>query len=123
MRRLLVALLVLAFAPAAPAAGLLKAGDRFPTWTLTDQKGASLSSKDLAGKSYLVWFYPKAMTPGCTAEGRGLRDRAEEFAKRGITILGVSFDPPADNARFVAAEGFPFRLLSDTERSLATAVG
>jgi thioredoxin-dependent peroxiredoxin len=107
----------------ATADGLLKVGDPFPSWTLTDQTGAKLSSKDLAGKRYLLWFYPKAMTPGCTAEGQGLRDRADAFAKRGVTILGVSFDTPADNARFVAAERFPFRLLSDSDRTLAAAVG
>src|SRR5262249_39160471 len=56
------------------AAPLLKVGDPFPPWTLTDNAGKPVSSADLAGKTYLLWFYPKAMTPGCTAEGRGLRD-------------------------------------------------
>ena len=109
--------------PAVVRAELLKPGDAFPSWSLVDQTGATVTSKDLAGKTYLLWFYPKAMTPGCTAEGQGLRDRADDFAKRGVVILGVSFDTPADNAAFVAKEHFPFRLLSDGERKLATATG
>jgi peroxiredoxin Q/BCP len=102
---------------------MLKVGDPFPAWTLPDQTGATVSSTDLAGKSYLLWFYPKAMTPGCTAEGRGLRDEVDDFRKQGVEILGVSFDDPATNAEFVKAEGFPFRLLSDQSRTLAVRVG
>jgi peroxiredoxin Q/BCP len=110
-------------ATAADPARLLEAGDVFPAWSLRDQTGAVVTSQSLAGKSYLLWFYPKAQTPGCTAEGRGLRDRFEDFRSRGVEILGVSFDEPVANAAFVKAEGFPFRLLSDTDRTLARAVG
>lgn len=118
-------LLALLAVPAArlDAAGLLAVGDTFPAWTLPDQTGAPVSSADLAGKPYLMWFYPKAMTPGCTTEGRGLRDQAAAFTARGIEILGVSFDAPAANAAFVQAEAFPFRLLSDERRALAAQVG
>ena len=66
------------------AAGMLADGSAFPSWTLPDQTGKAVSSKDLAGKTYLVWFYPKAQTPGCTAEGRGLRDKIDDFRKRPI---------------------------------------
>ena len=110
-------------ARAAEPARFLKEGDPFPTWSLRDQTGTVVTSQSLAGKPYLLWFYPKAQTPGCTTEGRGLRDRFEEFRTRGVEILGVSFDPPAANAEFVKAEGFPFRLLSDTDHALARAVG
>jgi peroxiredoxin Q/BCP len=120
--RLLVLALVLAAATAADAA-MLKAGDRFPSWQLVDQSGATVRSQDLAGRRYLLWFYPKAMTPGCTAEGQGLRDAYASFQAKGVAVYGVSFDPPADNARFVAAEAFPFTLLSDEQRTLATQVG
>ena len=120
---LLILVLLLAHGPAALAAALLKTGDSFPAWTLTDQSGASVSSHDLAGKTYVLWFFPKAMTPGCTAEGRSFRDEAGAFEQKGVTILGVSFDTPADNAAFVKAEGFPFRLLSDQDHKLALAVG
>ena len=104
-------------------AGMLQAGDTFPSWQLTDHTGASVSSSDLAGKTYLLWFYPKAMTSGCTKEGDGLRDRSEELTQLQLTILGVSFDNPEINAEFVKREQFPFRLLSDRDHSLATKVG
>jgi thioredoxin-dependent peroxiredoxin len=125
MSRLILSLLLLALALATPlyAGPLLAPGDAFPAWTLTDQAGASVSSRDLAGKTYLLWFYPKAMTPGCTAEGQGLRDSFSAFREKQVEILGVSFDSPAQNAAFVQAEHFPFRLLSDGDHSLAVAVG
>jgi peroxiredoxin Q/BCP len=63
------------------------------------------------------------MTPGCTAEGLGLKDHYPEFRQKGIEILGVSFDAPAANAEFVKKQGFPFRLLSDDTHTLAVAVG
>ena len=104
-------------------AKLLAVGEAFPAWQLTDQKGTTVSSQDLAGKTYLLWFFPKAMTPGCTAEGQGLRDQYQAFQTRKVEVLGVSFDDPAANAAFVAAENFPFRLLSDSKHTLAVAVG
>jgi peroxiredoxin Q/BCP len=105
------------------AADMLKPGDAFPAWELSDQLGTKVSSKTLAGKTYLLWFYPKAMTPGCTAEGEALRDNFEGFRMRGVEVLGVSFDAPKSNAEFIANEGFPFRLLSDSDHSLAVSVG
>ena len=120
--RFLVFALALVLSTSAGAA-MLKAGDRFPAWQLVDQSGATVSAKELAGRRYLLWFYPKAMTPGCTAEGQGLRDAYARFQAKGVAVYGVSFDPPADNARFVAAERFPFKLLSDDQRTLAVQVG
>src|SRR5213595_6103 len=107
-RLTVVAALLASLAFGTPAvAALLKAGDSFPAWSLRDQTGALVTSQSLAGKPYLLWFYPKAQTPGCTAEGRGLRDRFSEFQSRGVEIVGVSFDAPAANAEFVKAESFP----------------
>jgi peroxiredoxin Q/BCP len=123
MRQLIVLAVLSVGVTIAHAADLLQVGDPFPTWSLVDQTGKTVSSHDLAGKKYLLWFYPKAMTPGCMAEGNGLRDRFAELQKAGVEVLGVSFDLPQDNARFVQAQHFPFRLLSDTDRQLATAVG
>jgi thioredoxin-dependent peroxiredoxin len=123
MRRLTLLVLLSLSGTPAYAAGLLKVGDAFPAWSLTDQAGKRVTSHDLAGKKYLLWFFPKAMTPGCTAEGDGLRDKFADLQKAGVEVLGVSFDQPQDNARFVQQEQFPFRLLSDTNRTLATAVG
>lgn len=89
---------------------------------MRDHTGAQVSSRDLAGKTYLLWFYPRAMTPGCTTEGNALRDSFPALAARGVEVLGVSFDEPAENAKFVAAQQFPFRLLTD-DGSLAVQVG
>jgi thioredoxin-dependent peroxiredoxin len=123
MRQLVVLAILLLGVTATRAGDLLKVGDPFPAWSLVDQAGKTVASSDLAGKKYLVWFYPKAMTPGCTAEGNGLRDKYADLQKAGVEVLGVSFDEPLDNAHFVAAQQFPFRLLSDTDRKLATVVG
>jgi peroxiredoxin Q/BCP len=118
-----LAIVALALGRVATAGGLMQAGDRFPEWRLPDQTGAMVASADFAGKPYLLWFYPKAQTPGCTAEGRGLRDRFADFRARGVAVVGVSFDTLEENAAFVKAESFPFRLLSDRDRTLARAVG
>jgi len=132
MRKIAVALVVFlglgvfawrTLAPAADPDKLLKVGDPFPSWSLSDQTGATVTSQSLAGKTYLLWFYPKAQTSGCTAEGRGLRDHFDEFRAHGVEIIGVSFDKPEANAAFVKAEGFQFRLLSDTDHTLANSVG
>lgn len=104
-------------------AELLQRGDAFPEWELSDHTGAQVSARGLAGKIYLVWFYPRAMTPGCTIEGQTLRDRYPAFQMADIRVYGVSFDPPERNAEFVRQERLPFALLSDSERKLAIAVG
>lgn len=101
---------------------MLTAGATFPTWSMRDQKGATVTSQDLAGKTYLLWYYPKAGTPGCTAEGIALRETYPKLQAAGVEVLGVSFDEPADNAAFAEAQGFPFRLLSD-DGALAVQVG
>jgi peroxiredoxin Q/BCP len=105
------------------AGELLKTGDAFPAWELSDHTGAKVSSASLAGKTYLLWYYPKAMSSGCTKEGCGLRNNFDGFKKAGVEVLGVSFDAPADNAAFVKKESFPFRLLSDDKKELAVKVG
>lgn len=105
------------------AAGMLKPDDDFPAWELKDHTGVVVTSSSLAGKVYLFWYYPKAMTPGCTKEGCELRDNFDAFKKLNVEILGVSFDDPETNAKFVAKESFPFRLLSDASKEFAVAVG
>ncbi len=123
MRSLLAVLSILLGAATAQAGAMLPAGAPFPAWELTDHTGAKVASRDLAGKPYLLWFFPKAMTSGCTAEGDALRDHFAAFQAKGVEILGVSFDTPEDNARFVREQGFPFRLLSDGDHKLASEVG
>jgi peroxiredoxin Q/BCP len=104
-------------------AAMLTPGTSMPEFALSDQTGAVVRSTDLAGKTYLLWFYPKAMTPGCTTEARSIRDNYAALQTAGVTVLGVSFDDPDSNRKFVEAESLPFRLLSDTDRKLAVALG
>lgn len=122
MHSLALVVTAVALASVAHAAALLTAGGSFPSWSMRDQKGATVTSQDLAGKTYLLWYYPKAGTPGCTAEGIALRETYPKLQAAGVEVLGVSFDEPADNAAFAEAQGFPFRLLSD-DGALAVQVG
>jgi peroxiredoxin Q/BCP len=109
---------------ATPArAEMLAAGASMPEFALSDQNGNVVRSADLAGKSYFLWFYPKAQTPGCTVEAQGLRDRHAALDAAGVVVLGISFDDPEANKRFVEAEALPFRLLSDKDRKLSVALG
>jgi peroxiredoxin Q/BCP len=87
------------------ATGMLKPGDAFPAWELPNQDGTVVSSKDYAGKTYLLYFYPKAMTSGCTTEGCTLRDNYAGFEKAGVKILGVSFDDPKTNGTLAVKVG------------------
>jgi len=123
MKPFILMIAAISLSGAAFAGAMLKPGDPFPAWELPNQTGAMVSSKDFAGKTYLLWFYPKAMTSGCTAEGCALRDNYSGFKKAGVQVVGVSFDDPKDNAEFIAKNSFPFQLLSDTKKTLAVEVG
>lgn len=90
---------------------------------LPNQDGEWVSSDDLAGSRYILFFYPKAMTPGCTRESCDFRDSHQEFSDAGFSILGVSPDPPAANARFKERERLDFDLLSDEGHELAESLG
>jgi peroxiredoxin Q/BCP len=123
MRAVLPMLMLTLFGLVAHAGDMLKPGEPFPAWSLQDQTGATVKSTDLAGKTYLLWYYPKALTSGCTREGCELRDNFADFKKADVVVLGVSFDDPGKNAEFVAKNNFPFRLLSDIDKTLAVQVG
>ena len=96
---------------------------RAPTFTLTDEAGNQVSSKDFAGKSTIVFFYPAAMTPGCTQEACDFRDNHQALLDAGFEVVGVSPDEPERNAKFREKEGLPFRLLSDPAHKVAEAFG
>jgi thioredoxin-dependent peroxiredoxin len=94
-----------------------------PEFELTDDKGETVSSSALAGKPYLIYFYPKDDTPGCTKEACDLRDNFGRFGEQGLRVIGVSPDSQQSHAKFSKKYGLPFTLLSDPEKTLATAYG
>lgn len=96
---------------------------RAPTFTLLDETGTPVSSKDFAGRSLIMFFYPKAMTPGCTTEACDFRDNYGPLLEAGYEVVGVSPDEPERNAQFREKEGLPFRLLSDPAHKVADAFG
>ena len=102
---------------------MLGAGDPAPSFQLLDQSGEQVSSADLAGQPYVLYFYPKDDTPGCTTEACGFRDALPAFERLGVRVLGVSPDSPASHQRFRGKYSLPFTLLADTEKQLATAYG
>jgi peroxiredoxin Q/BCP len=93
------------------------------TFDLPNQDGRMVSSDDFTGRRLVMFFYPAAMTPGCTTESCNFRDNYTEFAAAGYDIVGVSPDPPARNAKFKAKEGLNFDLLSDEDHALAEELG
>lgn len=101
----------------------MKAGDTAPDFRAQDHTGSERTLSEFAGKRIVLWFYPKADTPGCSREGCGFRDLHERFQEKGAQILGVSYDTPADNAAFVEKYNFPYPLLCDTEQAIAKAYG
>ncbi|MFP3914683.1 MAG: thioredoxin-dependent thiol peroxidase [Actinomycetota bacterium] len=93
------------------------------TFQLPDHEGNPVSSRDLAGKRVILFFYPKAMTAGCTAEACDFRDSYDDLLEAGYEVVGVSPDPPDLNAEFRRKEGLPFPLLSDSDHALAEQMG
>ncbi|MFN0206476.1 MAG: peroxiredoxin [Planctomycetota bacterium] len=102
---------------------LLNVGDNAPDFQLQDHTGKTRTLGEFKGKRVLLWFYPKADTPGCTKEGCGFRDRARDYSKLNVQILGASFDNPKDNAAFVKKYDFTYPLLCDVNRTLGLAYG
>jgi peroxiredoxin Q/BCP len=98
-------------------------GDSAPSFVLKDHNGTLVSSESLRGSPYLIYFYPKDDTPGCTLEACGFRDSAPRFSAKGVRVLGVSPDSPETHARFRKKYGLTFPLLSDPEKTLAKAFG
>ncbi len=101
----------------------LKIGDKVPSFSVPDHKGVLHSPEDYLGKKWVVFFYPKANTPGCTAEACDLRDHYEELQKAGYSLLGVSADNAKAQNNFVQKFNFQFPLLADTERTVIDAFG
>ncbi len=102
---------------------MLAIGDIAPAFTLPDQTGSALDAKSLKGQRYLVYFYPKDSTPGCTLQACGLQSDLEQFNNLSIRVLGVSMDSVASHKKFADKYGLRFSLLADTERKLIEAYG
>jgi len=96
----------------------LNAGDKAPDFSTKDQDGNSVKLSDFKGKKIVLYFYPKDMTPGCTAEACDLRDNYRVLQKQGYEVLGVSTDNEKMHRKFIEKEQLPFRLLADTDKSV-----
>lgn len=101
----------------------LHAGDKAPDFTSTDENGNTVKLSDFKGKKVVLYFYPRDMTPGCTAEACSLRDNYKVLQKQGYEILGVSTDTEKSHQKFIAQEKLPFHLLADPDRKLHDAYG
>lgn len=101
----------------------LKKGDKAPDFKVKDQSGKTVQLSDFKGKKLVLFFYPKASTPGCTAEACNLRDNYSEFIKKGYEILGVSADSEKRQQNFIEKNNLPFSLLADEDRSVIEAYG
>ncbi|MGO9958376.1 MAG: thioredoxin-dependent thiol peroxidase [Solirubrobacteraceae bacterium] len=98
-------------------------GDQAPDFTLPDQAGNPVSLSGLRGKTVVLYFYPKADTPGCTTQACGVRDHRPDYDEAGAVVLGVSPDPVKKVAKFDEKYGLGFPLLADEEHAVAEAYG
>ena len=96
---------------------MLLEGTKAPDFTLEDQDGNSISLSDFAGQNVLLWFYPKASTPGWTTEGQELRDEFQNFQDKNTIILGMSADSVKSQKNFCEKQNFPFSLVSDPDKT------
>ncbi|AWM14773.1 thioredoxin-dependent thiol peroxidase [Flavobacterium sediminis] len=101
----------------------LKAGDKAPNFSGLDQNGKEHELADYKGKKLVVFFYPKASTPGCTAEACDLRDNYERFKAQNYELLGVSADSAKAQTKFIEKNDLPFPLLADEEKKVINAFG
>ena len=97
---------------------MLNVGDKAPEFTLHNQEGESVSLSDFEGKQVVVWFFPKASTPGWTNEGIGFRDELKKYDKLNTTIIGVSADPPSKQKKFVDKYSFNYPMLCDESHKM-----
>jgi peroxiredoxin Q/BCP len=96
---------------------------KFPAFSLPGSDGKTWSLKDLKGRPFVMYFYPKDATPGCTVEACDFRDHQPDFGKAGVPVFGVSPDPLTSHAKFIAKQKLNFVLLADEQHALAEKLG
>lgn len=101
----------------------LKIGDKAPNFKGVDQNNNSISLSDFIGKKVILYFYPKANTPGCTAQACNLRDNYDDLLKKGFKIIGVSADSVQKQNNFASKYQLPFPLIADTEKEVLKLYG
>lgn len=99
----------------------LAVGTTAPNFTTKDSDGNTVSLSDFAGKTVVLYFYPKDDTPGCTKEAQSFRDNYTEYQEKEMVVLGVSMDDEASHKQFVEKYGLPFKLLADVDGSITKA--
>jgi thioredoxin-dependent peroxiredoxin len=102
---------------------MLAPGDHAPDFELPDQDGNPVHLSDLRGSPAVVYFYPKADTPGCTTQACGVRDHQSDYASAGVTVLGISPDPVKKVKKFHDGQGLNFTLLADEDHAVCEAYG
>ena len=101
----------------------LEAGQQAPDWTLPDANGDQVSLGDYAGQKLIIYFYPAAMTPGCTTQACDFRDNLAVLQGHGYAVVGISPDSPAKLAKFTDKESLTFPVLADEDKTVLTAYG
>jgi peroxiredoxin Q/BCP len=102
---------------------MIETGEKAPNFTLPDQDGRDVSLGDFAGRPVVLYFYPKADTPGCTTQACGIRDRRADYEAAGAVVLGVSPDPVASVKKFHDKQSLNFLLLADADHAVCEAYG
>ena len=102
---------------------MIEAGEKAPEFTLPDQDGREVSLSDFAGRTLVLYFYPKADTPGCTTQACGIRDRAADYEAAGAVVVGVSPDPVDRVKKFHGKQSLNFTLLADEDHAVCERYG
>ena len=102
---------------------MLAVGSEAPNFTIKDHNNIPMTLSNYRGNKVILWFYPKADTPGCTVEGKGFRDEFKKFEAKNVVILGVSLDTVEENKAFAEKFDFPYPLLCDVDREIALPYG
>ena len=102
---------------------MIEPGQEAPDFTLPDQDGNDVTLSGLRGSPVVLYFYPKADTPGCTTQACGIRDRSDEYDKAGAKVVGVSYDTVEDQKKFATKHDLDFTLLADSEHEVAELYG